>query len=449
MSNSKLPERASLEYLKKLAKERLAELRLQDSQAKLADALFGVARDHGFASWRALKIAVEQQTNDFAASFFLACDRGDAAAVRDLLAYDPGLIKAEDKRASHAGWTALHLASKTGRADLVRVLLQHGADPNRREAGDNTTPLHWAAAERCLNCAKSLLEAGADVHGYGDLHELDSIGWATYFHPAKSCEESWELANLLIERGARHHIFSAITIGDLKLIRSVVEDNPASLDRRMSRYEQGQTALHFATHRKRADIVELLIDLGADIDAKDALGRTPIELAMLRGDTKAASRLRAAGAQEPVQDVKPDVSNLASLSNSVKKLVPMIYASDVARSLDWYCSLGFKELNRYADGTTVNFAMVKLGHAEVMINLSREPASAGASLWFYTDQVDAVYRSLKSRQILAAKTSLAGGAVTAAVHFEQDLEDTFYGARQFGVRDPDGYVLYFIQLAPQ
>jgi hypothetical protein len=38
MSNSKLPERASLEYLKKLAKDRLRDLRRADPRAKLATA---------------------------------------------------------------------------------------------------------------------------------------------------------------------------------------------------------------------------------------------------------------------------------------------------------------------------------------------------------------------------------------------------------------------------
>src|SRR2546423_1493275 len=53
MSNSKLPEHPSLEYLKKLAKERLQELRRADPRAKLAAALLAVARDHGFPRWRA------------------------------------------------------------------------------------------------------------------------------------------------------------------------------------------------------------------------------------------------------------------------------------------------------------------------------------------------------------------------------------------------------------
>jgi hypothetical protein len=45
MPKSELPERASLEYLKKLAKDRLQELRRIDPKTKLADALLSTARD--------------------------------------------------------------------------------------------------------------------------------------------------------------------------------------------------------------------------------------------------------------------------------------------------------------------------------------------------------------------------------------------------------------------
>ena len=50
-----LPERPSLEYLKKLAKDRLPALRRADPTARLADAQLAVAREHGFPSWRALR----------------------------------------------------------------------------------------------------------------------------------------------------------------------------------------------------------------------------------------------------------------------------------------------------------------------------------------------------------------------------------------------------------
>lgn len=61
MSDSKLPERPSLEYLRKLAKNRLTELRRTDPDAKLATALLRVAREHGFPSWRALKAQLDSR----------------------------------------------------------------------------------------------------------------------------------------------------------------------------------------------------------------------------------------------------------------------------------------------------------------------------------------------------------------------------------------------------
>ena len=67
-------------------------------------------------------------------------------------------------------------------------------------------------------------------------------------------------------------------------------------------------------------------------------------------------------------------------------------------------------------------------------------------MWFYTDKIDALYSLLKARQIEAAKVALSGTSIdNAGIEFEQDIEDMFYGARQFGIRDPNGYVLYFIQ----
>jgi hypothetical protein len=64
MSNSTLPSRPSLEYLRKLAKDRLPALRRTAPGAKLADALLAIAQDHGFASWRALKAEVDRRRDD-------------------------------------------------------------------------------------------------------------------------------------------------------------------------------------------------------------------------------------------------------------------------------------------------------------------------------------------------------------------------------------------------
>ena len=103
------------------------------------------------------------------------------------------------------------------------------------------------------------------MHGQGDVHEAEVIGWATVIGPPNDTRSG--VVPILLERGARHHIFSAIAMGDLDLIREVAEENPEALDRRMSRFEHGQTALHFAITRQRHDILDLLIELGADLEA--------------------------------------------------------------------------------------------------------------------------------------------------------------------------------------
>ena len=142
-------------------------------------------------------------------------------------------------------------------------------------------------------------------------------------------------------------------------------------------------------------------------------------------------------------------AQMAALAHSVRKGVPMIFVPDVARALDWYVCIGFKEISRFEDDGVVNFGLVAFGSAELMLNMHGKPGRHDASLWFYTDRVDALYNILKSQQIQAAQKEL--GAARGDAHwieFEQDIEDMFYGARQFCIRDLNGYELYFIAERP-
>jgi hypothetical protein len=447
MPSSQLPERASLPYLKKLAKDRLQQLRRADPGAKLASALLAVAREHGFSSWRALKAEIERRQAGDAALLFEACASGNVEGLRGLLANDPDLVRASRADRPHAGWTGLHEAAQRGHADAVRLLLEHGADPNAREAGDATYPLHWAAAQGHVETVRALLDAGGDVHGWGDAHELEVIGWATLFRAAGDNPE--EVVSLLLERGARHHIFSAIVAGELELIQRLVEANPEMLDRRMSRFEQGQTPLHLAMNRKRHDILDLLIELGADLEAEDSHGHTALAAAMLRGDRAAMSRLHAAGAKQPERVRTSSFrASMAEMAGSVHKGVPMIRVPDVAAALAWYDSIGFREIGRYEDDGAVNFGMVSFGKAELMLVMDGKTGEHEVSLWFYTDQVDRLYQTLKSRQLEAAQAVLAGeGRDPHAIEFVEHLYEPFYGGREFGIRDLNGYNLYFLRPA--
>ena len=449
MPRLQLPERPSLAYLKKRSKERLAELRKRDARAKLADAQLAIARDYGFSSWRALKAEIDRRRAPMLASFFSACRKGDLETLRDLLATEPGLARER----SAEGSTGLHLAVE--HLEAVRLLLEHGADPNARDTGDNASPLHFAAGGGSVEVVRALLDAGADVHGMGDAHELEVIGWATCFGPTIR----GDVLALLLERGARHNIFSAIAAQDLPAIRRLVEENPNALSRRLSRFESRQSPLHYVIAPPDGLVgggfrtgvhyttLDLLIALGADLEAEDDKGRTPLALAMLKGDEEAMRRLTAAGARapEPLGAPRTD-SQLRAVAASVKRLDVMIPVSNVRATVDWYRSIGFELEGAHELDSDAAWAGMSFGGCYLMF-IPRGTAAARreVSLWLMTDRIDELYQVFKQRQLERARGMLAGAEAVPQARFTSDLHDTFYGQREFSIVDLNGYELNFAQ----
>jgi ankyrin repeat protein len=189
---------------------------------------------------------------------FDAAEAGDVAA----LAAAPDLTA----RQPPYGWTLLHVAAHAGQLDAVRLLLERGLDVNAREEGDNSYAMHWAAAAGHLEVVRVLADAGGDVIGAGDDHALEVIGWATCFDACHA-----DVAEFLVSRGARHHVWSAIAMG--------LEPRAEDVTRRMSRNEEHQTPLHFAVRKGRTDAVRRLLSLGADPLAVDAMGRSVADYA--------------------------------------------------------------------------------------------------------------------------------------------------------------------------
>ena len=263
-----LPDAPNIEWLRKQAKRRLAELRKTDRNAKLAAAQFDVATQYGFASWRALKAHVDSLTID--GSLFDAARKGDVDKLKALLDEHPDKLYARTEPHEH---TMLHVAAQNGRLHAVEFLLERGIDPNTREKGDNTYPMHWAAAAGHIDVVRRLADAGGDVIGEGDDHALGVIGWATGW---EGCDDATHraIADFLIDRGARHHIYSAMALDDEDEVRRVVAADPAALERTQSHNEDFRLPLHFAVHKGLPRMVDVLLELGADPTATDASGFT-------------------------------------------------------------------------------------------------------------------------------------------------------------------------------
>jgi ankyrin repeat protein len=262
-----LPDNPNLDWLRKQAKRRLEELRRSTPNAQLSDAQFELAKQYGFPSWRGLKAHVDSLTIE--GRLLEAARKGDVGALRSLLDSHPDKlhVKAQPYETS-----LLHLAAQNGHLEAVDLLLKRGLDVNTREKGDNTCAMHWAAAGGHVDVVRRLADAGGDVVGHGDDHEIEVIGWASCWD---GCDDDAHRAvvDLLVSRGARHHIFSAISMNLADEVRRIVAADPSALTKRQSRNENHRTPLHFAVSRNRPAMVSLLLELGADPLAVDGSGQ--------------------------------------------------------------------------------------------------------------------------------------------------------------------------------
>jgi ankyrin repeat protein len=259
-----LPDAPNLDWLRKQAKRQLGELRLANPAARLADAQFELAKQYGFSSWRSLKAHVDSLTLD--GQLFDAARNGEVDALAALLDTHPAKLQVRTKPYE---LSLLHLAAAHGHLAIVDLLLSRGLDVNVRDKGDNTYAMHWAAASGHIEIVRRLADAGGDIVGHGDDHALEVIGWATCWdHPHDA------VAEFLVSRGARHHIFSAISMNLGDEVRRIVAAEPSALSTPMSHNEGYQRPLHYAVRRNRAQMVALLLELGADPLATDGSGFT-------------------------------------------------------------------------------------------------------------------------------------------------------------------------------
>jgi ankyrin repeat protein len=185
---------------------------------------------------------------------------GDVEGVRTAVQSSPALLTRTVERDGQSGWTPLHLAVADGQSDVVRVLVDAGADLTARTEF-NRTPLHVALQQQ-PDLVGLLRDLGAQVDApsaayLGDVAQLtrhlddgssptdrtsgvDLLSWAAFGGAAGA-------AQLLLERGA----------------------------------DPDTGALHFAAGGAQLDLVRLLLDAGADANRRDpATGRTPLHAAV-------------------------------------------------------------------------------------------------------------------------------------------------------------------------
>src|SRR5438270_295537 len=127
--SKQFPKQPSLEHLKNEAKAFLRRAKQSDPKAKLADGQLAVAREYGFASWARLKRAVEGYASQRAA-LFAAIRAGDRERAEQVLLENPAVV--DSYNPEEFGAVPIGIAANRNDRPMIHLLLQHGADIDRR-----------------------------------------------------------------------------------------------------------------------------------------------------------------------------------------------------------------------------------------------------------------------------------------------------------------------------
>ena len=155
--------------------------------------------------------------------------------------------------------SALHHAANSGFSRVVRLLLDHGADPNFW-AGRNGEPLYFAARNGHTEVVRILLEHGANINAKANIYNA-------------------------ISRAARN--------GELIMVKYLLDQGVDLMARR-----QGNRALGEAAGQGHEDIVKLLVGYGVDINGNGRHSQPPMHWAVVYGQERIVQLLLQLGAKE-------------------------------------------------------------------------------------------------------------------------------------------------------
>lgn len=220
-----------------------------------------------------------------------AAREGYTEVVRLLIAHGAD-VKASDTKS-----TGLHKAAENGHLDVVRLLLAHGADVDAKDY-DGETALVSALQRGRTEVVLELLREGADPNAKGR-----GAGYTSALEMAVSWRNVLAVSALLA-KGADVNQYGASALGlaakaGLTQIVQILVDGGANVH---GADGWGKTALHYAAASGHTDIAGMLLVSGADVDAGDQSGATPLMTALAKGQSAVVSTLLTYGADVNVRD---------------------------------------------------------------------------------------------------------------------------------------------------
>jgi ankyrin repeat protein len=358
MSTHNLPDRPHLGHLKQQAKSLLKEAKAGDQAAcqriaaqhagalskfNLAAAQHTIACEYGFESWPKLKFHVELTNKNFTEkvalfsevawhwgdraraqaivtespavsqhSIHTAAAFGDVKAVTEFLRKDPACAVAKGGSQNwppllYATWSCFWPSRSAELLSVLRLLLDHGADPNstwhNAKYAQAESALYGTIEANSVAGARLLLAAGADPNDNESLYH--------------ACEK-WNLDLLIAlgEHGLRSQDISYCVKHalDMRWPEAVYWFLEQGADPNAIHPSARETTLHWAIKRGAPlAVIQALLDAGANPNAiaqaghSMVLGRkgnSPLDYALGLGSTEIANMLRAHGAIDSPRSAK-------------------------------------------------------------------------------------------------------------------------------------------------
>ena len=188
------------------------------------------------------------------AAIALACESGSADILEKLIT-----AGVSANATGPYGETALHTCAHSGKIEAAKVLIAHGASLDAGDSWRGQTPLMWAAAQGHADMMRALIEAGADVSARSTI-----IAWER--QRTSEPRDKWlppgGLTPMLF--AAREGCVDCVKV----LISSGADPNIVDPDQ--------YSPLVLALINGHFDVAGALIDAGANLDMQDKVGRTAL-----------------------------------------------------------------------------------------------------------------------------------------------------------------------------
>ena len=241
------------------------------------------------------------------------------------------------------------------------------ADPARvhERGGDGQTPLHFAASKAVIDV---LLEAGADINARDVDHRSTPAEWML---KQRRGAGRYELAQHLASRGAATDIFMAAALGLTDRARALLKENPALLDLRTGRGDYGEkppSSYHIYFWTIGDGLTAL--DVAMQFEQRDTLDAM-LSVASVKQRLLAACRQ---GDETAAQDiVRAHKGILESLTQDDQHVIADAAWNGHARAVQLMLDLGFDPRATGQDSGTALHLAAWEGSPETVAAILRHP----------------------------------------------------------------------------